>query len=515
MFEQKKGISMIKIFPVKKVSLIDKYTIENEPVFSINLMERAARKLFNWIQKHYPENKVKIFTGPGNNGGDSLALARMLLTAHRDVVIYLVNPSGKFSHDARINLDKLLKMISDNQVIYLSDDSTVFPELFSDNLVVDGLFGSGLNRSLTGLPLKVVQHINQSEASVVSIDIPSGLFGEDNRENNPFGIVRADHTLSFQFPKLSFLLADCGEYAGNWEILDIKLDKRAIEEFNTDWYLVEESDIRKILRKRKRFSHKGDYGHALLMAGSYGKMGAAQLAARGCLKSGVGLVTVHIPHYGYQIIQTAVPEAMVSIDRSDILITEFPGLEMFNVVGVGPGIGKKPNTVKAIKKLLEVVGERALVMDADALNIISENRELLDLLPENTVLTPHPKEFDRLAGHSDSHFERFEKLVEFAKKYKVTVVLKGAYTVTALPDGRCMFNSTGNPGMATAGSGDALTGIILGLLAQDYTSEEAAVMGVYIHGLAGDIAVTKGSEPGLTASEIIGNVGRAFLKINT
>jgi NAD(P)H-hydrate epimerase len=501
---------MLKIFPVKQVPLIDKFTIENEPVLSINLMERAAGELFVWIKENYPDKNVKVFAGPGNNGGDALALARMLLEDKRDVVIFLVNPSGKFSPDARTNLDKLLKRISNNKVIYLSDDSTVFPELGPDDLVVDGLFGSGLNRPLEGLPLRVVRHINNSDAVVVSIDIPSGLFGEDNSRNDRDGIVKADHTLSFQFPKLSFLLADNGEYAGDWEVLDIGLHPKAIEDFKTNWYFVENSDVRSLMKERKKFSHKGDYGHALLMAGSYGKMGAAIMASQGCMRSGTGLLTTHVPHYGYHILQISVPEAMVSIDRSDILISEFPDIEMFNAVGIGPGIGKKPNTVKALDELLNSIGDRALVLDADALNIISENRELLDKLPANAILTPHPKEFDRLAGNSSSHFERLEKLSDFVRKHNVIVVLKGAYTITALPDGKCYFNSTGNPGMATAGSGDVLTGVILGLLAQKYKPEDAAVIGVYVHGLAGDISAAEESEQGVTATGIIENLGRAF-----
>ncbi|NPA36074.1 MAG: NAD(P)H-hydrate dehydratase [Chlorobi bacterium] len=501
---------MIKIFSVKQVPLIDKYTIENEPVLSINLMERAAGTLFEWIQNNYPDKCVKVFAGPGNNGGDALALARMLFQAKHDVVIYIVNPSGKFSPDARANLDKLLKIISENKVVYLSDDNTGFPDLAAEDLIVDGLFGSGLNRPLRGLPLKVVKHINNSEATVLSVDIPSGLFGEDNSNNDPEGIVRADHTLSFQFPKLSFLLADYGEFAGDWEIMDIGLHPEAVEEYETKRFFIETDDIASLIKTRNRFSHKGDYGHALLLAGSYGKMGAAVLASKGCLKSGAGLLTSHIPHYGYQIIQTSVPEAMTSIDRSDILISEFPGPEPFNAIGVGPGIGTKPNTVKAVKELIQAAAQKTLVLDADALNIISENKELLNLLPENTVLTPHPKEFDRLAGISTSHYERLEKAVEFAGEYKVIVVLKGAYTVTVLPDGNCYFNSTGNPGMATAGSGDVLTGVILGLLAQKYLPHEAAVIGVYVHGLAGDIAAAEESEQGVTASAIINNLGRAF-----
>jgi NAD(P)H-hydrate epimerase len=507
---REKHKSMVKIFPTKQVSLIDKYTIDNEPVLSLNLMERAAGQVFKWIQQNFPDKKVKVFAGPGNNGGDALALARMLLESKRDVVIYLVNPSGKFSPDSRTNLDKLLKMISENKIIFLSDDSTVFAELDEDDLVIDGPFGSGLNRQLEGLPLNVVQHINQSSAVVVSIDMPSGMFGEDNSTNKPDAVVHADFTLTFQFPKLAFLLSDYGEFTGQWEILDIGLHPKAIEKFQTDYYFLTTEDITPKLKKRRRFSHKGDYGHALLLSGSYGKMGAAILASRGCMKSGTGLLTTHVPHYGYHIIQISVPEAMVSIDRSDILISEFPDLSSFNAIGIGPGIGKKPNTATALKELLPAIGDKPLVMDADALNLTAENKDLLGLLPEKCIITPHPKEFDRLAGKSNSHYERLGKAIDFAKKYNIVVVLKTAYTSIVMPDGRVIFNSTGNPGMATAGSGDVLTGVILGLLAQGYSVEDAAVTGVFIHGLAGDIAAGESSEQGVTATDIIDNLSHAF-----
>jgi len=500
---------MIKIFPVNQVALIDKYTIENEPILSFDLMERAATQIFEALQLRYPKKRVSVFAGPGNNGGDALALARMLMNDGVDVTVYVANPSGRFSDDAKVNYDRLLNVAPKNRVVTLSDDVSMFPELTEEDLLIDGLFGSGLNRPLEGLYLKIVKLINRTEAKVVSIDIPSGLFGENNNHNNIEGIVKADETYSFEFPKLSFLLADYGSCAGKWDMVNIGIHPKAIEEFQTDWFLTDFPTY-DYVKARDRFSHKGDFGHALLIAGSYGKMGAAVLASRGCLKTGVGLLTTHVPRYGCQIIQTAVPAAMASIDRSDILISEFPDLDMYSAVGVGPGIGKKSNTVKAIKSLLESVGDKPLVMDADALNILSENRELLNLLPENCILTPHPKEFDRLAGERESHYDRLLKLMSFVKKYKVLVVLKGAYTITALPDGKCFFNTSGNPGMATAGSGDVLTGMILALLAQGYSLKEAAITGVYAHGMAGDRAADNDSEVGLTASGIIENIGPGF-----
>jgi NAD(P)H-hydrate epimerase len=502
---------MIKVFPVRHVVQIDKYTIDNEPIASIDLMERAARQIFKWLIHHFSKRKVLVLIGPGNNGGDGLVLARLLYKAGWEVRVCLLTVPERLSEDGRANFERLPTEVS---VDILANGSEM-PVIESSYLIIDALFGSGLNRSLTDLASLLVQHMNQSEATVLSVDIPSGLMGEDNRSNNMDAVINADYTLTFQFPKLAFLLPDGGEKVGQLEILDIGLHPRAIVDMDTSWFFINRDAIKQRLKKRCKFSHKGHFGHALLLAGSYGKMGAAVLASRGCLKAGVGLLTVHVPHFGYQVIQTAVPEAMVSIDRSDILISEFPDLKQFNAIGVGPGIGCKPNTCKALDALFDNLGEQQLVIDADALNSVSQNKNLLAKLPANSILTPHPKEFDRLAGVSSNGYERFERAVAFARKHQVILVLKGAHTLIALPDGRCCFNSTGNPGMATAGSGDVLTGILLGLLAQGYLPEEAAIVGVYLHGLAGDLAALNEAHEGVTATSLIENLGAAFLELHS
>jgi len=501
----------MKIFPVQHISEIDHFTIEKEPILSINLMERAALAFYNWFVKPFSSQEVHLLVGPGNNGGDALAIARLLLLDGMKANIWLVNPFGRFSKDAEINLHRLKSINS--VCIKTVEKASELAVISPDAVIIDGLFGSGLNRSLDGLALEVVQQINQLPNICVAIDIPSGLFGENNSENNSAGIIQAQYTISFQFPKLAFLMPENEKFVGKWEVVDIGLHSKKIEMTETDWYYQEQDDMAKMLKHRAVFAHKGQFGHALLVAGSYGKIGASILASKGCMNAGVGLFTAHIPHVGYQILQTAVPEAMVSIDRSDYLVSEFPDLTAFNAIGIGPGIGQKPNTQKALEDLLKNIGDQSLILDADAINILAENIELLKLLPANTILTPHPGEFDRLAGASRNGYERLHNAITLAKQHELIVVLKGAHTAIITPAGQCYFNSSGNSGMATAGSGDVLTGIILSLLAQKYTPVEAARLGVYIHGLAGDLVYSKESYEGVTAGCIIEALGSAFKQL--
>jgi NAD(P)H-hydrate epimerase len=347
---------------------------------------------------------------------------------------------------------------------------------------------------------------------IVAIDIPSGLMGEDNTGNYPEKIVRADFTLTFQFPKISFLFAENEPFTGKWEVLPIGLHPEGIVQVSSDFYFVEKEDVKGMIPARTKFAHKGTFGHALLIAGSYGKMGASVLASKACLRAGVGLLTAHVPHFGYSIIQTVVPEAMVSIDDHDSIFTGFPDLVPFTAIGAGPGLGMKSNTKKALKELVEKA-KVPLVLDADALNVLSENKEWLNELPEKSILTPHPGEFNRLVGETANSWERIEKQRQMAKEFKIILVLKGAFTTIALPDGKLFFNSTGNPGMATAGSGDSLTGIILGLLAQRIPPEHAAIAGVFLHGLAGDMASRIKSEHALIAGDITEFLGEAFWEL--
>jgi len=501
----------MKIFRAGQVKQIDAYTIKNEPISSIDLMERAAGKIFDWVIDKYSDRKpIKIFIGPGNNGGDGLAVARMLADKNFRVEMYYVKFTDKVSEDWKINFERLQKQ--KKVKLCTIAEKNEFPDIREDELVLDGIFGSGLTRPLKGLPAEIVHFINQSNAEVIAIDIPSGLFGEDNSGNDKNNIIKANVTLTFQFPNVSFFFAENEDFVGDWHVLPIGLHKDIIDQMPASHYFVTREFVRRNLMVRKKFSHKGTYGHALLISGCYGKMGAAVLASGACLRTGIGLLTAHVPKLGYQIIQNTVPEAMISIDQSDILFTEVPDLNQYDAVGAGPAIGCKNNSQKAIRELLNKA-KVPLVLDADAINILGSQKEWLKEVPENSIFTPHPKEFERLAGRTEDHFTRNRVQIEFAQKYKVYVVLKGAYTAIACPDGTCYFNTTGNPGMATAGSGDVLTGIILSFLGQRYSPKLSAIIGVYIHGLAGDLAVEHVGQEALIASDIIDYLGHAFKRI--
>lgn len=501
----------MKLFTTKQIAEIDKYTIKNEPISDIDLMERAAFQISHWLVKRFStEQKMIFFAGPGNNGGDALAIARQMSDLDFVCEVFLLNFGKELKSSPAINWQrleeqkkvKLIKIKDANQI------SKIEPE----DIIIDGIFGSGLTRSLEGFPAEVVYEINKLNNTVVAIDIPSGLMGEDNSGSNTEKIIQADFTLTFQFPKISFLFAENKKFTGKWEVLPIGLHPEGMNKTTSDSFFLEKEDVQKIISQRSKFSHKGNFGHALLIAGSFGKMGASVLASKACLRSGVGLLTSHVPRFGYSIIQTAVPEAMASVDQHDSMFTEFPDLDSFSAIGVGPGLDKKHNSQKALCELLEK-SKIPLVIDADGLNILSENKQWFVKIPKNSILTPHPGEFVRLVGKSENSFDCIQKQIQFSKKHKIVLVLKGAFTSISTPSGKLFFNSTGNPGMATAGSGDVLTGIILGFLAQGLSAEDAAKVGVFLHGLAGDLAVIEKSENSLIAGDIIDFLGNAFLDV--
>lgn len=498
----------MKIFTTKQIAELDRYTIQNEPISDLDLMERASIQITNWIvQNCSNEMHICCFVGPGNNGGDALAIARQLAAVDFRCTVILIKEALPKTDSAQANLERIQHV--DNIRIVTLDKLTDFPELNEQDIILDGLFGAGLTRPLDGIFADLTGELNNRNNLVISIDIPSGLMGEDNTSNNPDCIIKADYTLTFQFPKLSFFQMENQEFVGSWEVLPIGLHPEGIEELVSDMVVLEKEDILELLPQRGTFDHKGVFGHALLIAGSYGKMGAAVLAARAALRSGTGLLTAHVPRLGYGIVQTAVPEAMVSVDQHDSIFTEFPDLDAFSAIGVGPGLDKKMNSSKALCRLLETV-QVPLVIDADGINILSEHKDWLDKLPANTILTPHPGEFKRLVGDCRNGYDRLQKQLEFSQKYKVVVVLKGAYTTISTPEGKLWINNTGNPGMATAGSGDVLTGMILGFAAQEMSMESAALLGVYLHGLAGDLAVSEKSEISLVAGDIIESLGQAI-----
>jgi len=498
----------MKIFTSGQVRNIDAYTIENEPIASIDLMERASVQIASWISEMFDNSHPFLFLiGPGNNGGDGLAVARMLVEKNYLVEVLLVRISDKLSADALTNLERLREIPGVN----ISDLDNVSSLDVEDpgTILVDAIFGSGLTRRVSGLARDVITAVNELPNLRIAIDIPSGLYGEDNTENDAEAILQSDFTLALQVPSLSFFFAENQAFVGHWQVLPIGLHPVILEESASAWHCIQTRDARDLMKPRMKFDHKGTYGHCLLIAGCYDMMGAAVLAAKACLRSGTGLVTGHVPRFGYKILQTSVPEALISIDESDIIFTGVPVLQPYSAVGVGPGLGRKPNTGKAILELLRLA-EVPLVMDADALNLLSEHPEWVSLLPEDTILTPHPKEFERRAGKAENGYDRVRMQIVFAIKHKVIVVLKGAHTSIACPDGSCWFNTSGNPGMATAGSGDVLTGIILSLLGQGYVPRDAAILGVFLHGLAGDLALETSSEESLIAGDIIESLGIAF-----
>jgi ADP-dependent NAD(P)H-hydrate dehydratase / NAD(P)H-hydrate epimerase len=502
----------MKVFKTSQIREIDSYTIRNEPVSPADLMERAALGCVQWIEAHVPsQTPVTIFTGPGNNGGDGWAIARMLAERKfENILVFQLHTSVNMSPEAVLNRNRLISQgIVPVQVIRTPSD---LPPIAPDTVIIDALFGSGLTRPLEGLAISVVEAINSSGCRVVSIDIPSGLMGEDNSGIPSQGIVRASDTLTFQFPKRSFFYAENQQYCGNWHVIPIGLHPEALEQQPALFFYTTIGDISHKLMKRPTFSHKGTFGHALLIAGSYGMMGAAILAARSCIRSGTGLLTTHVPKAGYPITQASVPESIYSIDPSEERFTRCPDLENFSALAAGPGIGIKPETAAALEDVIRNA-KKPLVLDADALNILSLRPELLLYLPVNTIITPHPGEFDRLFGKVNTGFKRNELQIECSVKYKLIILLKGAYSSVTLPDGRCFFNSTGNPGMASAGSGDVLTGIVLSLLAQGYAAEDASIIAAFVHGLAGDLAAEVTGERGLTASDISDYLNEAFKKI--
>ena len=493
----------MKIFSKEQIRKWDAYTIINEPIASIDLMERAATACFNWLlENDFVHRSIHIFCGKGNNGGDGLALARLLFSHHYNTRVYVLETDGNGSGDFEINLARLSLS---NLVIHRITSIEDFPTLTSADIIIDALFGTGLNKPPEGIAVATINFITESVASVIAIDIPSGMYADKSSFFNK--IVAANYTLSFQQYKLAFLMPENEPYFGEVHALDIGLHKQFAADEPVVFEMMDKEMIRQTFRPRNQFAHKGTYGHALLYAGSKGMMGAAVLAAKGCLRSGVGLLTMAVPEVGCNVLQTAVPEAMCITD-SDEKFMEYCWHKK-SVIGIGPGWGSGTAAVEVIDNIIEK-WKGHLVMDATALQYLALYPAKQTLLIANTILTPHPKEFDKCFGESKNDFERVELALQKATELKIYIVLKGHHTLIATPEGKGYFNNTGNAGMAKGGSGDVLAGIITGLLSQGYKPLQACMLGVYVHGLAGDIAAEKFSQEAMQASDIIGNLGEAF-----
>ena len=502
----------MKIFTTENIRKIDRYTIDDEGVSSQELIHRVAEGVVGEIISRWsPSKPTMVFAGAGNNGADALIVAKLLIEAGFNTHVVLINVKGdSLSRDCRLAREELMSLgnVSMTEVV----PAAHIPPLTADHLVVDGLFGTGLHNPLEGGYMAMARYINESGATVLSIDVPSGMFGDWNTRVLARNVVHADYTVAVQFPRLAFFLSDNADLVGKWKVVDIGLSRRAIEETPTKYFYIEKDDVKRVLKVRPDFCSKADFGHALLISGCYGMMGAAVLAARGALRAGVGKLSVHSARCGFNVLQTAVPEALFSPDRNDIVISDMTPRFSYTAIGVGPGIGTNDATKGALETLIKTI-KRPMVLDADALNIIARNPSLIDHITPGSILTPHAGEFDRIFGSQASAEVRLLKALEVAHKYKLIIVLKGHYSATVRPDGKVFFNSTGSAAMATGGSGDVLTGIITSLLAQGYKSEAAATAGVYIHGLAGDIAARSEGDYGTTAADIAASVGKAIKEI--
>jgi ADP-dependent NAD(P)H-hydrate dehydratase / NAD(P)H-hydrate epimerase len=494
----------MKIFSAAQIKQWDAYTIAHEPIAAIDLMERAAAKCFEWLlQQNYAQKHFHIFCGKGNNGGDGLAIARMLIQKKYLVTVYILEFGNIGTADFQTNLARLHECSTDIHFIQSQD---FFPLIKNNTIIIDALFGTGLNKPLEGISAALVNHLNQSASKIIAVDLPSGLSSDTSSKGN--AVINATHTISFQNYKLAFLLPENENYCGNIHILNIGLHKKFEAEEDATFELTDAAFIKTIYKPRKKFSHKGNFGHAALLCGSNGMMGAAVLTAKACLRTGAGKLTCYIPKCGYTILQTAVPEAMCVVAGEDYILSA-PEIEKFNAAGIGPGIGIHYTHASLLKEIFTKFNKPMLI-DADALNCIAQNKELLSLIPPLSIITPHLKEFERLFGTTANDYKYLQLALQKSKEHNIYIVLKGHNTFIGTPNGKSFFNSTGNAGMAKGGSGDVLSGIITGLLAQGYSSLQSCIMGVYLHGLAGDIASAKFSQEAMVATDIAECLGEAF-----
>lgn len=498
----------MKIFTAEQIRKCDQFTIEKEPVSSIQLMERAAQACSNWISENCKNHKrIAVFCGHGNNGGDGLAIARILYLKGFDVDVFIHNLQHKFSGDASVNFKRLKDFSGIDIKKFQEIDQHNFD---SKTIIIDALFGTGFSRELEGEYKELIANLNNKENIRISIDIPSGLFADKVTESNST-IFKADYTLSFQFWKKSFLHPETGKYTGKVIILDIGLSKEYISDTETKDFVIDDHLIESIFKPRQEFSHKGTYGRVIIVGGSYGKIGAAVLSTRSALKTGTGLTFTLAPKCGYEILQISCPEAMF-IEGGIDYIENFE-VEKDSACGIGPGLGTHPETEKSFLKFLKEYS-KPLILDADALNIISQDKKNLKMIPKRSIITPHPKEFERLFGSTENSFERLELARIKAAEFQIYIVLKDHHTQVITPEGNVYYNITGNSGMAKGGSGDILTGILTSLLAQGYSEENAAILGVWFHGKAADFAAEKFSKEAMLPTDVINEFGNVFEELN-
>ncbi|MDO3695671.1 NAD(P)H-hydrate dehydratase [Wenyingzhuangia sp. chi5] len=499
----------MKIFNAPQIKELDIYTLQEQKITSAQLMERAADKCATWLRNKYPTHThFTVFCGLGNNGGDGLAIARILLAHQYKVTVYIMKHSPNTSPEFEENLALLKDIITIRTII----SEKHIPPIEEHSVIIDAMFGAGINRPIEGICKTLIDKINKLDNPKVAIDIPSGLPCDVENFSKNQTILVADYTLTFEAPKLTFLLPKTAYYVGNWKILSIGLSENYKQTIESEYAYIGAKDILKIIKKREPFSHKGTFGHVEIIGGSYGKIGAVVLATKASLRIGAGLATAYTPNCGMQVLQSTVPESMWTGNLPCEYFLEGNYISTHKTVGIGPGLGIHPKTQTFLNLVIKAT-KTPMVIDADAINILARNKEWLSEIPENSIVTPHPKEFERLVGTFSNDAEKLKKLRLFASTYKCIVVLKGAHTAIADINGNIYFNSTGNPGMATGGSGDVLTGMITGLLAQKYSPIQAALLGVYLHGLAGDLTIKEIGMPSLMASDLVNYIGKATLHI--
>jgi hydroxyethylthiazole kinase-like uncharacterized protein yjeF len=472
---------MLPLLTAKQIREADAYTIAHEPISSIKLMGRAAKAFVGWFVNHFPDKKaaITIYCGTGNNGGDGLAIACILYEhKYTGIAVKVARFSDKASDDFNANFDRVKRLGISLKELTANTDLPAE----ESTIIIDALLGSGLNKPLTGDYKKLAEYINSLHTTVVAVDIPTGFYTDG--EIDPEAIViKADLVITFQQPKINFLLPESAPHIKCWEAVNIGIDEGFVRSLDSPYQFIEEKDIKAILKPRHNFSNKGTYGHALIVAGQAKTMGAALLSASACVYAGAGLTTACVPESGLTALNTYQPEVMAVVRKAG----ELPDVDwdQFTTIGMGPGLGKDKDALELLNTLFDNYN-KPVVIDADALNLLAANPATWKKVPEGSILTPHMKEFDRLFGKSNNWWQRLQNCLKRAKEHKIYIVLKNDYTMVATPEGKVYFNSTSNAAMATGGMGDILTGIITSLLAQKYSPEEACIAGVYIHGKAGD-----------------------------
>lgn len=494
----------MKILTVPQIREADQFTILNEPISSIDLMERASIAVANWVKDNYTtEHEIVVLAGSGNNAGDGLAVARLLSELKYKVTVSLVHgETGSVEFEYNLN-----RLKDETTVSITSGLLTDFPFKV---IFMDAILGSGLSKPIEGVLSSFINIINNTKGVKVAVDISSGLFADKASTNQT--IFKADYTLTFQFPKLAFMMPENHEFVGDFHVLDIGLHHEFISKVSTDYSIFKPTVVLQEKLKVSSVAHKGNRGRATIVAGGHGRMGATLLAAKGALHSGIGLLSVQSCPTCINVIHNHIPEALVLKDENEYALGSYLEYENQEVVVMGPAIGLADKTIRLLRELLESY-KGQLILDADAITILAEHRELLEILPEGTILTPHLGEFRRLVGDYSNSFDTLMQLSSFCKHHKVVVVLKGMYSAVCNQEGKISFNSTGNQGMAKGGSGDLLCGILAGISPRIKNPFETAQLAVFLHGLAGDISLEQYGDNFMTPSTMISNLKDAFRQL--